>query len=155
MSNLSVQVSWAGDLKFVGVNAKGHETILDGNTREGASPVEILMEALGACSAVDVVTILEKVRTPATRLEVVLEGDRHTPEPRYFTAVTLRFDVWGDGISPDKLERAINLSIGKYCSVYHTLRPDMKLQTAYRIHPAGAEAAGEYHPFEVARVETA
>lgn len=154
MSNLSVKVNWAGDLKFVGMNSRGHETILDGNAREGASPVEILLDALGACSAVDVVTILEKVRTPATRLEVVLEGDRHTPEPRYLTSVTLRFDVWGDGISPDKLERAINLSIGKYCSVYHSLRPDMKLRTAYRIHPAGAEATGDYHPFEVSRVET-
>ncbi|MFN0085361.1 MAG: OsmC family protein [Blastocatellia bacterium] len=155
MSSLSVKVSWAGDLRFVGVNTRGHETILDGNIVAGASPVEALIEAVGACSAIDVVAILEKVRTPATRLEVTLEGDRHTPEPRYLTSITLRFDVWGDGISPDKLERAINLSIGKYCSVYHSLRPDMKLQTVYRIHPAAAEAAGDYHPFEITRVETA
>ena len=94
--------------------------------------------------------ILEKSRTPATKFEVTLEGDRHSPEPRYLTGVLMLFDVWGDGIKPDKLARAINLSIGKYCSVYHSLRGDLKLQPRFRIHAPGTEAAGNYQAVEMA-----
>jgi len=106
--------------------------------------MDLLLEAIGACSAVDVVMILERMRQPLARLEVSLEGDRHAPEPRYFTAVRARFDVWGEGLKHDKVVRAINLSFTKYCSVYHSLRPDLKLRPEYRIHRSGAEAVGEY-----------
>jgi putative redox protein len=144
MSDVTVKLTWNGGLKFTGVSAGGIETALDGDKQSGASPVEILLKALGACAAIDVVVILDKQKTPVQRLEITLEGDRHQPEPRYFTAVRLCFDVWGDGIKPDKLERAIRLSIGKYCSVYHSLRRDLTLTPAYRIHAPNADAAGNY-----------
>lgn len=144
MSDVTVKLNWNGDLKFTGVNSTGLETVIDGDGKAGASPVQALLEALGACAAVDVVLILQKMRTPAARLEMTLDGDRHSPEPRYYTSVRARFDVWGDGINPDKLARAIDLSFSKYCSVYHSLRPEMKLSAEYRLHPAGAEAADQY-----------
>jgi putative redox protein len=125
--------------------------VIDGDRKSGASPVEILLEALGACSAIDVVIVMEKVRTPLQRLEVTVEGNRHSPEPRYVTHVRVNFDAWGDGVNPDKLARAIHLSFEKYCSVYHSLRPDMKLQTGFRIHASGTEAGGEYQPVEIRR----
>ncbi len=150
MSDVTVKLNWHGGLKFTAVNAGGMETVLDGNKETGASPVELLVEALGACAAIDVVVILEKQKTPAERLELSLAGTRHSPEPRYLTDVQIRFDVWGDGLKPEKLARAISLSIGKYCSVYHSLRPDLKLQSEFRIHPPGAEAAGVYQPVEMA-----
>lgn len=150
MSDVSVKLNWNGGLKFTGVNASGIETALDGDKQSGASPVELLVEALGACVAIDVVVILEKMRTPAAKLEMTLDADRHSPEPRYLTGVQMRFDVWGDGIKPDKLARAINLSISKYCSVYHSLRDDLKLQPQFRIHATGAEASGDYQSVEMA-----
>jgi putative redox protein len=149
MGNVTTKVSWNGGLKFTGVNAKGHETIMDGNTLEAASPVEILLEALGACAAVDIVVILEKSRTPAQRLEVTLLGERHEPEPRYFTEALVRFDIWGEGIRPETVMRAINLSVTKYCSVYHSLRADLKFQPEFRLHAPDAEAAGVYLPVEM------
>jgi len=150
MSDLTVKLNWNGALKFTGVNAGGVETAIDSDKQSGASPVELLLEALGACASVDVVVILEKYRTPATKFEVTLEGDRHTPEPRYLTEVRMLFDVWGEGIIPEKLARAINLSIGKYCSVYHSLRDDLKVQPQFRIHATGADASGEYRSVEMA-----
>jgi putative redox protein len=144
MSDVSVKLNWDGEMRFTGVNAAGHVTPIDGNKKAAASPVEILLEALGACTGIDVVLILEKMRTPAERLEIALEGNRHQTEPRYYTKVRLRFDIWGDGINPDKLARAINLSLAKYCSVYHSLRPDLKTVAEFRLHAIGAEAAGEY-----------
>jgi putative redox protein len=150
MSDVTVKLNWDGSLRFTGINASGVETVIDGSRQSGASPVELLTQALGACVAIDVVTILEKQKTPAERLEIVLDGHRHTPEPRYLTEVKIMFDVWGDGIKPEKLVRAVTLSIGKYCSVYHSLRPDLRLRSEFRIHAAGAEAAGEYQVVEMA-----
>lgn len=153
MNEMTARLIWNGGLKFTGVNAGGIETALDGDHQAGASPMEILLEAVGACSAIDVVMIMEKARTPLARFEVSLEGDRHSPEPRYFTAVRARFDLWGEGLKSDKVARAIHLSFAKYCSVFHSLRPDLKLQPEFRIHAAGAEAAGEYSSVEIAAAE--
>ena len=144
MSDMTAKLVWNGDQTFTGTNSAGIETKIDGTHYIAASPVEVLLEALGSCTAIDVVIILEKMRTPAIRLEVTLDADRHSPEPRYLTGVRMRFDVWGDGIRNDKLSRAINLSISRYCSVYHSLRKDLVLVPQYRIHGANAEAAGEY-----------
>jgi hypothetical protein len=58
--------------------------------------------------------------------------------------------VWGDGVTTDKLVRAISLSISKYCSVYHSLRDDLKLWPHFRIHATGAEASGDYQAVEMA-----
>ena len=149
MSDVSVKLNWDGEMRFTCVNAAGHETLIDGNKKAAASPVEILLEALGACTGIDVVLILEKMRTPAGRLEIALAGNRHQTEPRYYTEVRLRFDVWGDGINPEKLARAIKLSIEKYCSVYHSLRTDLKTVAEFRLHALGADAAGEYQIVEV------
>jgi len=150
MSDLTVKLNWNGGLRFTGVNAGGIETAIDGDSKSGASPVELLLEALGACVSVDVVLILKKMRAPALKVEVTLEADRHRKEPRYLTTAQMSFDVWGDGVTPDKLIRAINLSISKYCSVYHSLRDDLKLQSQFRIHATGAQASGDYLVVEMA-----
>jgi putative redox protein len=131
------------------VNSTGLETTLDGDRKSGASPVEILMEALGACAAIDVVVIMEKVKTPLQKLEIVVDGDRRPTAPRYVENVRVAFDAWGDGINPDKLARAINLSIGKYCSVFHSLRTDLKLVAKFRVHAVGAAASGDYQEVEM------
>ena len=149
MSNVTTKLVWQGGLQFLGTNAKGHQTLLDGKTEAAASPVEILLETLGACTAIDVVVILEKSRTPAQHIEVAMIGERHDPEPRYYTSVNVRFDVWGEGIRTETLTRAISLSFTKYCSVYHSLRSDLKLQPEYRLHAPGAEASGEYLAVEM------
>jgi len=150
MSDLTVKLNWNGGLRFTGVNAGGIETAIDGDSQSGASPVELLLEALGACVSVDVVLILEKMRTPASKVEVTLEADRRQTQPRYLTNARISFDVWGEEVIPDKLIRAINLSISKYCSVYHSLRDDLKLQSLFRIHSTGAESSGEYQVVEMA-----
>jgi putative redox protein len=134
MSEVKVKLDWNGGMKFTAVNASGHQTVIDGDKQTAASPVELLLEALGACTAIDVVLILEKMRTPTTRVEVTINGKRRETDPKYYTDLQVLFDVWGDAIKPEKLERAINLSFEKYCSVFHTLRPDLKVETEYHIH---------------------
>ncbi len=153
MSDITAKLIWQNGLAFKGISQTGHETVLDGDRQTGASPMDLLLEAVGSCSAIDVVMILDKQRTPATRFELSLESDRHSPEPRYYTAIRIKFDVWGDGLQPDKVTRAISLSFAKYCSVFHSLRKDLKLTPEFRIHAAGAEAAGEYQTVQIAESE--
>lgn len=149
MSDTTAKLVWQGALKFTGLNAAGVETAIDGDIQTAASPVELLLEAIGACASIDVVLILNKMRTPPTQLEISLDADRHSPAPRYLTHVRARFDVWGNGIKPDKLAHAIRLSFNKYCSVYQSLRSDLILQTEFRLHAAGAEAEGDYQAIEI------
>jgi putative redox protein len=150
MNDLTVKLNWNGWSRFTGVNAGGIETAIDADRQSGASPAELLLEALGACASVDVVSILEKMRTPPAKFEVTLEADRYRTAPSYLTGARMLFDVWGDGITPDGLVRAINLSISKYCSVYHSLRDDLILRPQFRIHTTGAEASGDYQVVEMA-----
>ena len=65
---MSTKLIWKGDLNFTGQNAKGFATAMDGNTESGPSPMELLLEAVGGCSAIDVVLILQKMREPLARL---------------------------------------------------------------------------------------
>jgi putative redox protein len=146
---MMTKLIWKSELSFIGQNADGLTTTIDGNKESGPSPMELLLEAVGGCSAIDVVLILQKMREPFDRLEVALEGERNGTEPKYFTAITARFEVWSDNLSDDKVARAINLSFAKYCSVFHSLRQDLQLTAQFRIHAAQAEATGEYKTVEV------
>ena len=150
MNDLTVKLNWNGWSRFTGVNAGGIETAIDADTQSGASPAELLLEALGACASVVVISILEETRTPAAKLEVTLEADRYRTEPSYLTGVRMLFDVWGDEITPDNMVRAITLSISKYCGIYHSLRDDLRVRPQFRIHATGAEASGDYQVVEMA-----
>jgi putative redox protein len=149
MASLTTKLTWNNELQFTGQQAEGFATLIDGNTTAGPSPMELLLEAVGGCSAIDVVLILQKMREPLARLEVALEGERAETQPRYFTAITARFDVWGDGLNAEKVARSVNLSFAKYCSVFHSLRKDLQLTAQFRLHAAQAEAAGEYQTVEI------
>jgi putative redox protein len=142
MSDITARVIWKGDSRFTGISRTGFETPIDGDARTAASPVDLLLEAIGSCAAVDVVQILDKMRTPVTRLEVTIDADRHSPEPRYLTRSLFKFDIWGDSIKPDKASRAIQLSIVKYCTVFNSLRTDMEAAAELRLHSGDED--GQY-----------
>jgi putative redox protein len=149
MEKVDVKLNWTGGKAFTATNGTGCQIVMDGRKEAGPSPMDLLLQALGGCSAIDIVVIMDKVRTPLSRFEMTIEGVRNETDPKYYTAAVLRFDVWGEGINPDKLNRAINLSIFKYCSVYHSLRTDLRLRAEYRIHAVGTEAAGDYQAVEM------
>jgi putative redox protein len=128
---VSVELDWEGDLRFRG-RAGDHEIVLDGDGRAAVSPVQALALALAGCMASDVVHILVKGRTPPQALRARLQGERAGEEPRRLLAVDLRFDVRGE-VPADKVERAIALSREKYCSVWHSLRPDIAFTTSFEV----------------------
>ncbi len=81
---------------------------------------------------IDVVIILEKMRVGLEGLSITVEGDRVAEPPRYFHRMRLRFRIRGD-VPHDKAERAVTLSCDKYCSVFHTLRNDIDIDTAIEL----------------------
>lgn len=128
MSDVAVEIQWDGGQRFEGAGRSGAAVLLDGRAAEGTTPPEMLLMSLAACMGIDVVDILEKMRVPLEGLTVRAEGDRRAEPPRHYTAVRLTYRT--EGLPPEerhKLQRAIDLSRDTYCSVLHTLRPDLEI----------------------------
>ena len=125
--------TWNGDLAF-NSTFDGHSIALNGasdenGTRLGYSPKALLLSGLAGCSGIDVVEILTKMRVPFTKLEILAEADQTDEHPRVFEDIhiTYKADVTEDGL--DKLKRAIDLSIGKYCGVAAMLSKNSTIHT--------------------------
>jgi putative redox protein len=94
--------------------------------------MEALLAALAGCMAVDIQAILEKSRVPLEGLQVFVEGERAPDPPQRYTSIRMRFRLEGPSEADEgKVLRAIHLSEEKYCSVHHTLRPDLEIETVY------------------------
>ena len=106
---------------------------LDWEGQTGPSPVQALAFALAGCMSSDVVLTLQKGRLPLTGLRVRFSGERADTEPRRFVAVALHFEIAG-AVPADRVERAIALSRETYCSVWHSMRPDIALTTSFSLH---------------------
>jgi putative redox protein len=120
---VDLELRWERDLLFRG-RAGALEIAIDGNTKEAVSPVQTLAFALASCMASDVVLILTRGRHPLQGLTAHLHAQRAAADPRRILSVDLRFDVVG-AVPPDAVQRAIDLSRDKYCSVWHSLRQDI------------------------------
>ena len=131
MADSQVEVSWTGEgLRFEAQHASHNTFRLDGDGKTAHSPVQALLLSLAGCSAADVIDILTKSRVPVSGLQVHVEGDRNAEPPRYFTAIRMHFVARGVAEEDrSKLERAVQLSREKYCSVFHSLRTDIEFSS--------------------------
>ncbi|MCA8881540.1 MAG: OsmC family protein [Rhodobacteraceae bacterium] len=118
---MKARVKWVEDRTFVGESGSGHKLVFgtsygpDGRT-PGPSPMELVLIGTAGCSAYDVVHILQKGRQSVEECQVEVEADRATDDPKVFTRIHLHFVVKGRGLARAKVERAISLSVEKYCS---------------------------------------
>lgn len=107
--------------KFVGTNSLGMQTYYDSNNGEfeqtAATPMEIVLQAMGACSAIDIVSIIKKKRKIVTDLEVKLEADRKDDYPKIFTNIRVKYILTSPDANENELIRAVELSQEKYCNV--------------------------------------
>jgi putative redox protein len=145
----TVHLNWDGERRF-DVGRPGGPTIrLDGHAVTGPSPVDALISALAACTAVDVVEILAKRRTPLTALSIDAVGTRADTVPKRVVAAQLTYHLQGDGVDRVHAERAVELAITKYCSVRESLDPALPIHfsvvvngDAGALRLAGASSAG-------------
>lgn len=95
--------------------------------------MELLVMGIAGCTAMDVVSILEKLRQPLSGLDVEIVGDRAKQHPKRLTAITITYRARGEGLARDKVERAVELSHSTYCSAIASLREDCKVTTSIEI----------------------
>jgi len=137
----SSRIVWRDDLIFTGYSNNGHSIPLDaarvaGGHDAGASPMELLLTALGGCTGMDVISILGKKQQDVTGFEVQVEGVRADEHPRVYTGIWVKFIVTGHGVDAKAVERAIELSRDKYCGVAATLRHTAQIHYDYVIQEA-------------------
>lgn len=122
------EIVWQGGQRFDASRPGGATIRMDGSGETGPSPVDALVAALAACTAVDVTMILEKRRTPVRALRIEATGERANATPARVAAVELVYHIDGDGIDRPNAERAVELAVSKYCSVRDSLDPALPIR---------------------------
>jgi putative redox protein len=122
-----VTLAWQEGLVFRGGEPGGPAITIDGDNAVAPGPMLTLLLAAAACTGADVVAILEKMRVTLRELRIDASGVRREEEPRRYTAIHLQYHIRGEGLDEAKARRAIELSITKYCSVVHSLAPDIRV----------------------------
>lgn len=132
-------VKWAGDEFFIGTSPSGHSVAIDtkGDRHSAPTPVEMLLVALAACTAADVISVLLKKRQKVTVYNVQVSGTRVDDHPRKFTAFHVHHIVQGHDVSEQAVAHAVELSDQKYCSVAATVRPTAEITTSYEVIEIG------------------
>ncbi len=132
MSEREIRLDWSGaGLAFEGGAPDGPQIVLDGDRAVGPSPMDLVLMGVAGCMAIDVRAILEKGRVPFDGLHARASGRQRGTAPRRYDRIRMTFRVTGlpaGGLA--KVERAVRLSREKHCSVLHSLRPDLELETA-------------------------
>lgn len=136
---MKVKVNWEGKMRFEAVGDSGHTVVMDtapsmGGEDQGPRPMEMVLMALGGCTGIDVVAIMNKQRAPIDRLEIEIDAERAAEEPRVFTSAVIKYHIWGSDVAEDKVRRAIELTQEKYCSVLHMVNKTAKIDYSYEIH---------------------
>lgn len=145
MSTKTAVIKQVDGISLAGRTDSNHWVVMDGPPEFGGSnagirPKELLLLALGGCTASDVVSILRKKRVALDDLEVHVSAEQADEHPQVFTHIHLEFVVRGDDIRPDDVARAIELSETKYCSVNAMLRSAVTITSSYRIEPVHVAA---------------
>jgi putative redox protein len=131
------KVQWIGEQKFMAISPSGHALALDSDRSSNTGPgaMELLLMALGACTATDIIIILGKKRQKLESLEVICSGERAAEPPQVWSKLEIVYRLRGK-LEESSVERAIQLSEEKYCSVSATLKKSAELTWRYEILPA-------------------
>ena len=138
---MKARVKLIEGVTFVAESGSGHAVVMDaspevGGRNLGARPMEMVLMGAGGCSAIDVVSILQKQRQPVEGFRVTVEGEREQgKEPSLFTDVHVRFEATGQ-VDPAKMAEAVRLSMEKYCSVTRILEKTAKVTWSHAVLPS-------------------
>lgn len=142
---MKVQIDWQGKRKFRAVGGSGHPVTMDakadiGGEDSGVRPMELLLMGLGGCTGIDIAMILEKMRLTVDDFQMQVLGDRAEEMPQRFTDITLHYVLKGPDLTPEKVERAIVLSVDKYCSASASLNANLRV--TYEVNGETFEVGG-------------
>jgi len=135
---INAKVTLVDKMRFEGISSSGHTLTMDaddaaGGQNKGFRPMELLLVGFGGCTGMDVISILRKKRQNVTGFEMNVKGEKTDDYPKVYREIHIEYVVKGKGIEPDAVERAIKLSLDKYCSVGATLGKAGKITHSYSI----------------------
>ena len=135
---MAVKVVWESPMRFVGANEQGSKITMEPGPKYGGSgqnptPLEAVAMALGACTGIDMVLMLEKMRTPLTKMEIEVDTKRRQEPPAYYEEMKLTYVLSGEGVTDANARRAADLSHEKYCAVGAMLQGKAKITYAIKI----------------------
>ena len=135
---MKARIKWVDGLMFVGESPSGHAVVMDapveaGGTDKGIRPMEMLLLGMGGCSSIDVIGILKKARAELVDCAVEIEAKRADEAPKVFTGIHAHYIVSGRNLKPATVERAIELSVEKYCSASLMLGKTAEITHDYEI----------------------
>jgi len=133
---MNATVRWTSGLDFSATAGSGGVVTMDTTPEHGGrgpSPMEAMLAALGGCTGMDVISILQKMRAPLEGLEIRVAGERAETHPRVFTRINVEYVLTGAGLKTEQVQRAVELSQERYCSVSAMLRKAAELTYSWRI----------------------
>lgn len=128
-----VTLTWLEGLKFSGGAPSGPASTIDGDNTTAPGPMLQLLLAAASCTGSDVVLMLGKMRVQLRELRIEVAGVRREEEPRRYVAIHFDYHLAGEGLDQAKARRAIDLSLERYCSVIHSLAPDIAITYAFAL----------------------
>jgi len=131
--DVKMRLDWTKELIFEARTSTGYVIEFDAKVEWGCMPTEGLLASVAGCLAIDVVSFVGKMKAEISSYKMDITAKRNPTPPQYFTDINLHITIKGKNIDNRKMDRAISLSKDKYCSVYHSLRPDLNHTVTYDI----------------------
>jgi putative redox protein len=136
--SLHITTTWLGNMKFESTNPSGHNLFIDagpenGGNSEGYRPKALMLSALAGCSGLDVASLIKKMKLEVADFKIEIDANLTEEDPKYYDKVTMHFHFSGSDLNEKKLQRAVDLSIEKYCGVMEMFRQfaELKVETHY------------------------
>lgn len=138
MTNL-ITTTWLGNMKFESTNPSGHNLFIDagpenGGNGEGYRPKALMLSALAGCSGLDVALLIKKMKLNVADFKIDIEANLTEEDPKYYDKVVMHFHFYGGNLSEKKLQRAVDLSVEKYCGVMEMFRQFSELTIETHFH---------------------
>lgn len=126
---------------FLAKGESNHWVVMDtksdfGGSEAGATPMELVLFALGGCTGMDVESLLQKMRTPADDFRILISAQRRKDHPQVYTKIHLTYQFWGENLNSDNIQKAVELSRQKYCSVMAMLAKAVEITYSIELNPA-------------------
>lgn len=141
--SLHITTTWLGNMKFESTNPSGHNLFIDagpenGGNSEGYRPKALMLSALAGCSGLDVALLIKKMKLEVDDFKIEIDANLTEEDPKYYDKIAMHFHFSGSNLNEKKLQRAVDLSIEKYCGVMEMFRQFAELKVETHFHNLSA-----------------
>jgi len=134
-----VTTHWKGNMKFESDNPNGHNVLMDageavGGNASGLAPKAMMLSSLAGCSGIDLASLFKKMRVEVDAYHIDVEGNLTEEHPKYYHTVSVQYHFYGKDLPKTKIEKAVNLSVERYCGVMEMFRQFSNVKTSIHYH---------------------